>query len=272
MLNPRIPAMGHFGYQLLGKRFCRLLHDQPQTLLQTALRHCVLHVRELNLSDPWPDLERVARVFGSPVRYNGPVASACIEMANSASTPEAERNKAVEWHQDDIHTPTPASFTMLYCLEAPRDPPATRFSDLRRAFDDLDPATRTSLRDLRVRHDPLGGAVAAAGETRGRIGHEPAAGVVTHPLVLDHPRTGLRQLFAVAGTADGIPGMADRDGHQLLRDLKRHATQEKYLVDVHLGGGSFLIWDNLAVLHTATALPYSDLDGERRRVLRVSVR
>jgi taurine dioxygenase len=211
-------------------------------------------------------------VFGSPVRYNGPGGSACIELTNSASTPEAERNKAVEWHQDDIHTRVPASFTMLYCLEAPRDPPATRFADLRRAFEDLDAVTRASLRGLMVRHDPLGGAVTSEGETRGRIGHESAAELVAHPLVLQHPRTGVRQLFAVAGTADGIVGESDSDARPLLRKLKKHATDPRYTADVRLSARSFLMWDNLAVLHTATALPYSDLDGERRRVLRVSVR
>lgn len=211
-------------------------------------------------------------MFGSPLLYNGPGVSACIELANYASTPEAERNKAVEWHQDDIHLPVPASFTMLYCLEAPRNPPATRFADLRRAFAELDSTTRDNLLDLMVRHDPVGGVVASDGETRGRIGHKPAAEIVVHPLVLRHPRTGLHQLFAVAGTAAGILGKPGPEGHQLLRALKKHAIGASYVTDVHLTAGAFLVWDNLAVLHTATSLPYSDLEGERRRVLRVSVR
>lgn len=264
--------MGQFGYRLASDHFDRLLHAQPGALLERVLRHCVVHASNLHLSDPWLVVEELARVFGPPILYNGPGTSACFELSNSESTPVTERNKAVEWHQDDIHTRVPASFTMLYCLKAPRNPPATRFADLRRALQDLDEATLTILQGLTVRHDPLGGVVATEGETLGRIGHEPAAEVITHPLILQHPRTGVRQLFAVAGTAAGIPGKADAEGHRLLRALKSHATDARYVLDVHLTAGSFLIWDNLAVLHTATSLPYSDLDGEQRRVLRVSVR
>lgn len=264
--------MGTFGYQLTGSEFHRLLRDQPEALRQAVLSHCVVHASGVYFSDPVHDLEQAAHVFGSPLGCNGPGVSACIELSNCASTPEAERNKAVEWHQDDIHLPVPASFTMLYCLEAPRNPPATRFADLRRALQDLDAATRGNLRSLTVRHDPLGGVVASEGETRGRTGHQPTADMVVHPLVLRHPGTGLHQLFAVAGTAAGIPEKPDAEGHQLLRALKKHAIGASYLTDVYLTAGAFLIWDNLAVLHTATSLPYSDREGERRRVLRVSVR
>ena len=231
-----------------------------------------MYVSGLHYGDPWHDLEHVAREFGSPIMYNGPAASACIEISNSESTPQADRNNAVEWHQDDIHTPTPASFTMLYGLEAPRDPPATLMADLMTAFHDLDDATRNDLDGLMVRHDPLGGIVDFDGETRGRIGHQPVGMLVTHPLVLRHPRTGLRQLFALAGTAAGIVGKTDDEARQILRALKEHAISKEYVTEVRLAAGAFVVWDNLAVLHTATALPYSDRDGERRRVLRVSVR
>jgi hypothetical protein len=61
------------------------------------------------------------------------------------------------------------------------------------------------------------------------------------------------------------------DGEARLRALKEHAVREEYLTEVRLTAGSFVIWDNLALLHAATTLRHSDRDGERRRVLRMSV-
>lgn len=272
MADSRIPAKRRFGYRLSPDEFTYLLGANPGALACAVLAHRVMHVRDLRLDHPRDDLERVARVFGSPILYNGLDAGACIELSNSESTPEQERNSAVEWHQDDIHTPTPAAFTMLYCIEAPRDPPATVMADLTGAFQGLDEATQSSLNGLMVRHDPLGGTVESEGEARGRVGHRPADGLVAHPLVLRHPRTGARQLFGLAGTAAGIVGRADDEARQLLRALKQHAIRAEYLTEVRLAAGTFAIWDNLAVLHTASTLRYSDRDGERRRVLRVSVR
>ncbi len=272
MAPPRVPAERRFGYQLPPDEFTWLLGTDPGALMRIVLDHGVMHVSDLHFGDPYGDLERIACEFGTPILYNGPGASACIELSNSESTPEPERNKAVEWHQDDIYTTTPASFIMLYCMEAPRNPPATMMADLTRAFQDLGEATQGGLDGLMVRHDSLGGAVESEGETRGRVGHQPADGLVAHPLVLRHPRTGSRQLFALAGTAVGILGKADGEARHILRSLKEHAIRAEYLTEVRLAAGSFAIWDNLAVLHTATTLRYSDRDGERRRVLRVSVR
>lgn len=271
--RPRIrtSARIRFGHRLLGNEFGRLVRDEPETLVRLVVDVGIVHVNDCCLDDPARDLERIARGFGEPILYNGPALGPCIELTNRENTPELERDKAVEWHQDDIHTPVPASFTMLYCLEAPHDPPATKFADLRRPFHVLDDATRSALKGLLIRHDPIGGAVRSQGESTGRVGHV-ALDSLTHPLVLQHPRTGLPQLFALAGTAAGIVGKTDNEAHQILRKLKNYVTGAEYVTEVRLTSRSLVVWDNLAILHTATPVRYSDLDGERRRLLRVSVR
>ena len=265
-------AARHSGYLLSKDRFTWMLRAHPNELMKIVLDRAWLQVADLSLTDPHSDLVRIAQTFGLPIPYNGSGASPCIELSNSASTPEAERNKAVEWHQDDIHTPAPASFTMLYCLEAPLHPPATLMADLAGAFHDLAESAKKRLDGLLVRHDPLGGVVESEGETRGRLGHQRGEGLVVHPLVLQHPRTAVPQLFGLAGTAAGIMGKPDEEARQILRELKAHVTGAEYLTQVRLTAGSLVIFDNLALLHAATPLRYSDRDMERRRLLRVSVR
>lgn len=236
-------------------------------LAATVEVHGIVVAHGLNWRDPADSLVRLASLLGRPVQNrSGPV----IELSNSTTVPLEQRNKAAEWHQDDIHTLRPCRFTLLYGVEAPVTPPATLFADLRPAFDELPQRTRRQLVGLDVRHDPVGGRVGTAGEGRGRFGHTRGP-EVRHPLVLEHPATGRPQLFGIAGTACGIVGMSDDDGVDLLRSLKRWATQPRFVQAVPVTTGSLLVWDNLALAHSATRLTYSDEEGCRRRVLRITV-
>jgi taurine dioxygenase len=95
---------------------------------------------------------------------------------------------------------------------------------------------------------------------------------VCHPLVVRHPRTGERALYGVSGTATGIDGMIDRDAIELLRSLKLHALRADFRQSVRAAAATILVWDNLAVMHSATPTVYSDADGERRLLHRISIR
>lgn len=259
-----------FGHRMSGAEFAQRLAVDPSSLVAFVLEAGALHVDDLRLRTPADELGRVAALFGTPIHYGGSD-TACDEITNSANTPLIERNKAVEWHQDDIYTPVAANFTLLYCLEAPTPAPATMFADLRNSFDDLSDLMRDRLRDLRVTHDPVGGIVGLPTESVGRFGNKPGANP-THPLVLIHPLTGAPQLFAFSGTAAGIVGMADEEARTLLLGLKEFALMPQYRFEPRLCAADLLIWDNLSAMHSATPVEYSDDDGQRRRVLRVAVR
>jgi taurine dioxygenase len=92
-----------------------------------------------------------------------------------------------------------------------------------------------------------------------------------HPICLRHPNTGRSQLFGVAGTAAGIEGLSDEGATRLLLELKAHATASAFTWSTIVQRQTLLIWDNLRLLHTATPVRYSDAEGERRHLLRVSV-
>ena len=67
-----------------------------------------------------------------------------------------------------------------------------------------------------------------------------------------HPLTGRKALYAVSGTSVGIVGMPEDEALALLRELAAHSTQPKYRFSVRYGVGDVVIWDNAAVLHSAT--------------------
>jgi taurine dioxygenase len=81
---------------------------------------------------------------------------------------------------------------------------------------------------------------------------------VRHPVARKHPVTGRTALYAVSGSSFGIEGMPEDEALDLLDELKRHATQEKYQYRLKYGVGDVVIWDNASLLHSATLIDPND--------------
>jgi len=75
---------------------------------------------------------------------------------------------------------------------------------------------------------------------------------VRHPLVGTHWYTGRKALYAVSGSSFGIEGMDEAEGRALLDELAAHSTQPRYQYRLSYGVGDVVIWDNAALLHSAT--------------------
>jgi taurine dioxygenase len=73
-----------------------------------------------------------------------------------------------------------------------------------------------------------------------------------------HPITGRTALYSVSGSSFRIEGMPDDEAVDLLDELKRHATQEKYQLRLKYGVGDVVVWDNASLLHSATLTDPSD--------------
>ena len=65
-------------------------------------------------------------------------------------------------------------------------------------------------------------------------------------------------MYAVSGTSLGIEGMREDEALALLRELAAHSTQPKYQFSVNYGIGDVVVWDNAAVLHSATLVDPED--------------
>ena len=195
-----------------------------------------------------------------------------IRITNSPRTPEAFRDGARHWHSDSSYEAEPAFVTMLYAIEAPANGNDTLFADTAAAYEALDADTKERISDLRVVHDPRGGSVPLlAEETRGDSSSTELP-IVDHPLVTYHPVTGRPALFGFSGTASGVVGWSNDDAIGLLLRLKQHVLDERFRQVARADEGSILVWDNYSVVHCATPTTYSDADGERRLLHRISTR
>jgi taurine dioxygenase len=185
------------------------------------------------------------------------------------------RNGAAYWHTDQAYEVEPCSATMLYAVEVPERGGETMVADLVAAWEALSPAEQAELEGLRAIH-VYGGAAGRDGEQHavpltdpGQAARVPA---VTQPIVRAHPATGRKSLFAVAGTAVGIEGMPAAEGGALLRRLKAHATQDRFVLRYRYAVGDVAIWDNAQTLHSAVPIDFAESAPQRRLLWRISVK
>lgn len=176
------------------------------------------------------------------------------------------------FHTDYSYLEVPARCTILYALAMPRAKKGTTFANQRRAYEELPEAMKRRIEGLVARHhygnrDDLD----ERSRTVASVLNEDQKRKVTwvrHPIARPHPRTGRMTLYAVSGSSFAIEGMEEGEARALLDELKRHATQPRYLHTYEYGVGDVIVWDNAQLLHAA---PLPEFD-EARTLWRVTVK
>jgi taurine dioxygenase len=194
-----------------------------------------------------------------------------IKISNRASTPARYRDGAVHWHSDSTYEEIPGAVTMLYGIEAPAAGGETMLASTTFAYDALPGILKQKIDDVTALHC-LGGSPALPSENIPFIPEETARlGIVKHKLVARHPVTGRKSLFP-SGTAYSVEGWDRDEGRALILELRAHITKPEFVTKVKVEKGDIFLWDNYQTLHTATPIEYSDEDGKRRMLYRISTK
>ena len=160
------------------------------------------------------------------------------------------------FHTDYSYLEVPARATTLYSRVVPRVGGDTLFANQQAAYDDLSDA-------MKKRIDPLLGIHHYGNRNDVDEGSRTAASVlsaeqkakmplITHRIARPHPVTGRKALYAVSGSSFGIVGMPNNEARDLLEELATRSTQPKYQLRFRYGVGDIVVWDNAALLHSAT--------------------
>lgn len=194
-----------------------------------------------------------------------------IEIGNPAATPARYRDGAMHWHSDSSYEDIPGAVTMLYGIEAPQRGGETLLCNTAMAYDALPEAMRRKI-DGQTGLHCLGGAPELPGEKIPFIPEDTARlGIVKHPLVMRHPVTGRAALYT-SGTAFGVEGLDREEGRALIAQLRAHCIKPEFTTAAKVTKGDILLWDNFQTMHTATPIEYSDEDGKRRLLHRISTK
>ena len=167
------------------------------------------------------------------------------------------------FHTDESFIAEPPKATVLYAVQVPGKGGATRYVNMRLAYEKLDPKTKAEIDKLTAIHyygkKRAGRKVPSLTDEQMKT-----TPPVSHPVVRTHDETGAKALYVHETMTDYIDGMEPAASEALLRKLYDHSTQNMDLQYHHQWRtGDFVIWDNRATLHAATA----DYDESEKRLL-----
>ncbi|MFE6272313.1 TauD/TfdA dioxygenase family protein [Streptomyces goshikiensis] len=178
-----------------------------------------------------------------------------------------------EWHADSSFKPQLTAATLLYSVITPDEGGETRFADATRAYADLPADLRARVDGLSAVHSAqhLGAqqADATGGRSSTQAGTLALLPEVIHPLAPVHPVTGIRTLLLGSMVIPRVEGLPDEEGQALLDDLMARTTGPDYLYTHRWRQEDLVVWDNLAVLHTASPC---DSSRHQRLLVRAGVR
>ncbi|MBI5719574.1 MAG: TauD/TfdA family dioxygenase [Burkholderiales bacterium] len=166
------------------------------------------------------------------------------------------------FHTDYSYLAQPARATTLYSRVVPKVGGDTLFANQIAAYEDLPEAMKRRIEPLlAIHHYGNRNDVNQASRTAASVlsaEQEAKMPVITHRIARAHPVTGRKALYAVSGSSFGIVGMPDDEARDLLDELAAHATQAKYQLRFKYGVGDVVVWDNAALLHSATLIDPDD--------------
>jgi taurine dioxygenase len=167
-----------------------------------------------------------------------------------------------DWHTDMSYSSMIAFLNVLYGIRIPhRDGKplgGTSFANMVQAYEDLPQDIKDKIEPLTATHDFnkfWEMMRREKGSTRPPLTPEQRAKKppVVHPLVLIHPITGKKVLYANPGYAERINELSQAESDELLAYLFKHQLQEKYQATHRWTEGDVLVWDNIGTMHNAVA-------------------
>jgi len=269
------PIEGPFGVTVEGLDLSRDMSDETlRALIALLHEHQILAIKGQSLSNE--QYVRFGYQWGKPLNFmidshKRDDFPEMIRINNKADTPQRYRDGAMHWHCDSTYEEVPASVTMLYGIEAPDVGGETLLASTSLAYDGLDEAMKARIEDMTALHC-LGGSPELPGEKIPFFPDQTARrGVQRNLLVMRHPVTGRKSIFT-SGTAFGAEGLERDEGRDLIDTLRRHITRPEYTTHYKIEAGDIFLWDNFQTLHSATEIEYSDEDGKRRLLYRISTK
>jgi taurine dioxygenase len=264
------PTGGPLGATVVGMDLARPLSPADFALiLRGVARHGVLCFPDQHL-DPaqqaafsrrFGTLEvHVSGAFQVPDQPEVMILSNMRQDGKPIGLPDAGQ----DWHTDMSFSRTIAFLNVNYILTVPRrDGQAlgdTLFCDMAAAFDALPEAVKVRIEGRTATHDfekfwEMMRARAGEGTVRPPLSAAQRASKppVSHPLVLTHPLSGRRVLYANPGYTVRIDGMDAAESDELLAFLFAHQTRGAFRHAHRWAENDLLVWDNIRTIHNAQA-------------------
>lgn len=275
------PSGGSLGARITGIDLAAPLSDGDFALILRALAaHGVIcfpgqrldPAGQVGFSRRFGELEvHVSGAFQVPEHPEVMILSNIVEAGKPIGLADAGQ----DWHTDMSFSRTIAFVNVLHAVQVPRRNGQalgdTLFADMAAAFDDLPAALQARLNTLRATHDfskfwdmmrARGGEASVRKPlTEAQRRQKPP---VSQPMVLRHPLSGRRILYANPGYTVRIDGLPAEESDALLATLFEHQVRPKYQFAHRWTEGDVLVWDNIRTMHNAVP----DYGPDEHRLIR----
>ena len=250
------PVAGYVGAMVAG---IDLRTPMTATVLE-RLQHALAHYGVLFFRGQHIEPEHHAafgRQFGN-LRTPAPYMEV-LESCPDVCVISTENGKAYltdQWHQDVSWPERPTRYSILHMRAIPSHGGDTLWSSLYLAYERLSPSMQDFLTTLTVRHGQPGNVEAMHFD---------------HPLVIRHPVTGRRSIYANPVFTQRINELTPGESQALLAHLYAHATTPEFTCRWRWQVGDVAMWDNCHVMHYALGdyhphyrmLHRIEIEGER---------
>lgn len=262
------PSDAGLGAEIIGIDFTRPINSDTQAkLIDAFASHHVLYFRDQGglTTDHVLAASRVfderleAHAFAHFHHPDEPLIMVLSNRVEGSGKPKGMRDAGTFWHSDVAYKPKPAKATMLYSLEVPTSGGDTLFCNLTSAYDDLSAGMKTKLDGLKAWH--YYAKLKRDVFESGKVISPPEC---LHPVVRTNPISGRKAIYITPAYTTRIDGMPEAESDALMEEIFAHCLQDKYRMDYKWRAGDIVVWDNAAVMHSATT---KDLDPTKFRTI-----
>jgi len=261
------PFADGFGAYVRGVDFSKPITDDLHDELIDAFadHHILSFPGQMGLGTN--EVVAASRVFGPEMephvftQYHHPDEPLIMVLSNRIKDekPAGLRDAGSFWHSDVAYKPAPAKATMLYALEVPEQGGDTLFCDMTAAYEGLSEAMKQRLNGLKAWHF-----YAHQKRDLFETGQVQSPPECLHPVIRTNPISGRKAIYITPSYTVRIDGIPEDESQALMDEIFEHCLQDKYRMDYHWSNGDVLVWDNAAVMHTATT---KNLDPSKYRTL-----
>jgi alpha-ketoglutarate-dependent 2,4-dichlorophenoxyacetate dioxygenase len=234
---------------------------RPETLM--ALHQALLRYQLLVFPDQRLDDEQhleFARHWGKlqlhvldQYRHSGRPEILWITNLDANGQPKGEHPDpgATVWHSDGSWSAERGLVTFLHSLRIPAAGGDTLYANMYAAYEGLSPDDKRDLNGLMAVHDLDYSRRQTSARRQMSEEQKRDAPAVDWPILRIHPETGRKCLY-VGQHASHVRGLPEVEGRALIKRLIAHATQPQYVYRHQWRTNELVMWDNRALVHSAT--------------------
>ena len=250
----------------------KLTQDQINFINQSWDERLVLVFKKQNLDDH--KLINFSKYFGEldppgPNPYGitflpeFPEINVISNVKNEQGTPIGNLGDGeAVWHADMTYLQLPPKAGILYALEVPENQGNTHFANMALAYNELPNKLKEKIDDKILIHDSAHNSAGMLRKGYSEVDNPSETPGARHPMVITDKNTNKKLLFLGRRPHAYIIGLELEESENLLNEIWKHATQEKFIWTQKWEKGDLLMWKNLNVLHKRDAF-----DPNTRRVM-----